>query len=128
MEQKISLDRWGIAASVFCLIHCMALPLLAFALPVVESHDHEWLHGVLLLVVIPLAIFALGSGLRRHGKRAPLALGLAGCFMLTFVFVMELCGGDLHSVETPLNILGSLSLIGAHFYNTRCSCCSSIQS
>lgn len=125
MEQKLSLDRWGMAASGFCLVHCMALPLVAMALPALESHDHEWVHGLLLLLVIPLAVFALGSGLRRHGKRLPTALGLTGCSLLVLVFLAELCGGELHSLETPANVVGSLSLIGAHFYNTRCACCAS---
>ncbi|MDF1667836.1 MAG: MerC domain-containing protein [Planctomycetota bacterium] len=128
MEQNVSLDRWGIAASGFCLVHCVALPFVAMALPALESHGHEWLHGVLLLLVIPLAIFALGTGLRRHGKRLPTVIGALGCSLLTFVFVADLCGGELHSLETPANVLGSLSLIGAHFYNTRCSCCSSLNS
>ena len=122
MAQKQSLDRWGMAASGLCLVHCSVLPLAAIALPTLGGHDHEWFHGILLVLVVPLAAYALGSGYKHHRKPWPAILGFLGCALLSFVYFAEMLHFHLHSIETPINILGSISLIGAHFLNTRCAC------
>jgi hypothetical protein len=62
-------------------------------------------------------------GYRRHGRRAVLALGLAGlALVLTGAVTHELLGGP---GETMLTVAGSLTLVGAHWGNRRaCPRCS----
>jgi hypothetical protein len=72
-------DGIAVSASLLCLVHCLALPLLAASLPALGLFvTHSLLvHALLLGVALPLGLWALARGWRRAGWW-PLALGLAG--------------------------------------------------
>ena len=109
------LDAWAVVLSTLCLIHCLALPLLAAALPLlgVWAHD-EWVHIVFVAIALPLTGFALWRAHRCQplpsALRALAALGLAG--LLTGAL-----GWPEETWETPLTVSGSLMLAGAHVWN-----------
>lgn len=109
------LDAWAVALSTLCLIHCLALPMLAAALPLlgVWAHD-EWVHIVFVAIALPLTGFALWRAHRCRplpsALRALAALGLAG--LLTGAL-----GWPEETWETPLTVSGSLMLASAHVWN-----------
>jgi hypothetical protein len=85
-------DASAVALSTLCLLHCLALPLLAALLPLFGAwSEAEWVHGVFVLIAAPLSGYALWRG-DQHGVPGERA-------------------------ETPLTVAGSLALAGAHLWN-----------
>jgi hypothetical protein len=101
--------------SALCLAHCLALPLIASALPAAGAWAHApWVHIVLIAFAAPLALLALGR--RVHGRLPPaalLALGLAGVGLLAW-------GAFGPSrTEVAVTVAGASTLVVAHLWNWR---------
>ena len=111
------LDGTAVALSGLCLVHCLALPLIVVGLPFLSGIAEGHLHAQMLIVVLPLSIFALGVGFRRHHDSRVIAAGAIGMLLLTI-------GGTIaHSqygivADRSLTVLGALTLATAHFYNS----------
>lgn len=116
-KQSDWLERAALGASVACLIHCLALPLLLAALPVLSTvlNIPESIHVWILAFAIPTSAVAFIAGRTHHGAIYPLVLGVGGLLLLAigaFVF-----GGV--PAETPVTVCGSLMLAAAHIANWR---------
>jgi hypothetical protein len=111
------IERAALSASLLCLIHCLALPLLFAALPMLSKllALPESIHIWLLAFAVPASGLALVSGRARHGALYPLAVGAAGLALLAV--------GALAVAATPaeawVTVAGSLSLAFAHVANWR---------
>lgn len=108
-------DASAIALSTLCLIHCLALPLLATALPLFGVWaEEEWAHAAFVAIAVPLTGFALWRAHRR--RRLPVAL----C-ALAALGLLGLLAGTLEwpgeAWETPVTVAGSLLLASAHAWN-----------
>lgn len=114
------LDGTAVALSALCLVHCLAFPLIIAGMPFLAGFDEGHLHAQMLIVVLPLSIFALSVGFRRHRSLRVAAAGTAGMLLLTI-------GGTIaHDhygllADRLLTILGALTLATAHFYNSALS-------
>lgn len=54
------LDAGAVALSSLCLLHCLALPLLAAALPLFGTWaEAEWVHLLFVAIALPLTGYAL---------------------------------------------------------------------
>lgn len=117
-------DYAGIAASMLCLAHCLAMPLLLAVFPLLGMGGaHHHLHDVLLLGVTVPVLLALVPGWLAHRDPAPPLLGLAG---LGALLVAVLFAGPAfgQGAETALAVLSSVLLIAAHRRNHRfCKAC-----
>ncbi len=72
-------DRIGVAASVFCAIHCAATPLLLLFAPAFgQLWAHPASHWIVALLVVPLAGVMVVHGFRRHRRIPVLAAGIVG--------------------------------------------------
>lgn len=120
-------DKLGIAGSGLCLIHCLAIPVVAGALPSlgIAFLADESVHGILAFVLIALAGLAFIPGYRRHRDRRVVMLMTSGLGLILFATWGE-AWIDLHGGgETILSITGSLLLIWAHYRNhSFCQACS----
>lgn len=108
-------DISAITLSMLCLIHCLALPLLAAALPLLGVWaEKEWVHVAFVLIAMPLTSLALWRAHRRRrlpsALRVLAALGLAG-------LAAGALGWPREAWETPITVAGSLMLAGAHVWN-----------
>ena len=112
-------DFAGMAASALCLLHCLAMPLLLAAFPLLGlAGDGEALHDALLLGATVPALLALVPGYLRHREVAAASLGLAGLGMFVLAaFLVAPRWGE--SAETAIVILGSILLFSAHLRNRR---------
>ncbi|WP_312780569.1 MerC domain-containing protein [Brevundimonas sp.] len=115
------IQTWGDAAAIglsaLCMIHCLALPLLAAALPFLGLFtDAPWVHWVFAATAAPIAAWSLSRPVS-EGRRnwTLLVLGSIGILLL-FLAAAGLPGQDS---ETPLTILGGLLLATAHSLNWR---------
>lgn len=115
MDSEVIADSFGMGASALCLVHCLALPLLAPFIPFLDSlADAEWVHVALFLMVAPTAAFALLTGFRHHREiRIPLA-GWSGVTLLALPLHEA-----FHTLDTPLSVAGGMLLIAAHLGNYR---------
>ncbi len=114
-------DDWieglAVGATIACLVHCLALPLLIAAVPILSSAlpIPEHFHLIALALAVPATAGALFAGFRRHRLAAPLIAGTVGLTLLTL--------GALHwgetPLETPVTVLGSLCIAAAHVANWR---------
>jgi hypothetical protein len=115
------LDRMGIVVSAVCLVHCLALPVVAMALPLVDLGRVDGLFHVLLLaVIVPVAIVAFAVGYAKHGSPIPLLLGALGIVSVVLSVACE----DLlpEAAGHALTVLGSVVLISGHVMNIRTPC------
>ncbi len=112
-------DYAGMAASALCLVHCLAMPLLLAAFPLLGlGGDHHALHDALLLGVSVPVLLALVPGYLKHRDPAALSLGVAGLLsFLVAVFVLGPRVGEM--AETAGAVLSSVLLLGAHVRNHR---------
>jgi multisubunit Na+/H+ antiporter MnhG subunit len=111
------LDALGLAISVVCMVHCLALPLIALLLPTLalrfdHTTDHQ-LHWLLLALAAPVSSLALWRGARRHQRWTWLKVGTAGLALMLL--------GVLHTFgeksEVAVTMLGVSLLALAHFRN-----------
>src|SRR4051812_3937505 len=90
-------DRFGISASILCVIHCLLTPFVVLFTPF-ASHflsDH-WFHILIAIIVFPVAVWALWNGYRRHHLARVLVLGGIG---LSFVVLALTLGHHQKSTE-----------------------------
>ncbi|MGB1801096.1 MAG: MerC domain-containing protein [Gammaproteobacteria bacterium] len=115
-----NLDSVAISVSVLCILHCLLTPLLLIAIPVMSSTilAEELFHKLLVALVLPVSLFALSIGCRRHRDRKVLLLGSIGLFFLVAVafFGHELLGELGEKIAT---VISGLILAVGHFRNYR---------
>lgn len=110
-------DRIGISASLLCVIHCLLTPALVIFLPFLGNFlAHGWFHTIIVLVVFPVAIWALWNGFLLHRLKRVLWLGSGGILFLASAMVV---GHDNPQNEFTLMIIAGLILATAHFINLR---------
>jgi hypothetical protein len=109
------LDAGAIALSSLCLLHCLALPLLGAALPLMGVWaEAEWVHIVFVAIAAPTTGFALWRA-HRQQPLPPMAIisATAGLILL----LAGAAGWPSHDAETPMTVAGSLLLATTHIWN-----------
>ena len=135
-------DKLSICLSVCCILHCIALPFLILLIPSVASLwiNDESVHVVLVMLAVPISLFAMGISLRKHHNYKCIALAGIGLALLVLAIFMhdisfggehtniehgndehghEGLGGIGETLETVFTVLGGLILLSAHFLNIR---------
>lgn len=117
------LDRLGIWASSLCALHCLLLPLLLPAIPLVGAtmFAAEWFEKTILIISLVVGFWALFSGFYRYHRRLyPLySLALGG-----FIYWNKDMLGEVY--EPFVVAAGALLIVAAHMINLRlCQHCKS---
>lgn len=115
------LDRIGITATSLCALHCILLPVLLPALPLLGLSflaDHAWEHIFLVITAI-LGTFALFSGFKKYHKRLyPFYLLFIG------VFIYWIKHDFSEELQPYFIILGASLIVAAHIINLKlCNSC-----
>ena len=122
-------DKLAIALSSACAIHCFFSP--AFILLTSGlfsfSFDNESVHYLILLIALPVSLYALISGFTNHKTAYLLTVGVFGLFVLLLAVALgESIMGELG--EKTFTLIGSFLVVYAHFKNHQackeldCSC------
>lgn len=147
MNMKNITDKFSICLSMCCILHCLALPVLIVLLPSISSLwiNDEIVHVYLVLLAIPISLFAMVKSLKVHNNYKCISLAVIGLLLLIAAIFMhdigsffgeqghgeekghvEEHGHDEHHgigglLEKIFTVLGALILVGAHILNLRFS-------
>jgi hypothetical protein len=119
MKSQLISDKFAMSFSAMCMIHCLFAPSLiilsysSLALTV----ESELIHKAILLLTIPISIFAISLGYKNHPNNYIIYTGIAG---LTILISALLIGESIgENAELILTIIGSLMVIACHYRNYR---------
>ncbi|WP_299765368.1 MerC domain-containing protein [uncultured Dokdonia sp.] len=113
----------GIAASSFCLVHCLATPFLfvTHAGHVHGHHSHPFWWGILDSLFIVISLFAVYWSAKNTSKNWMKYALWISWVLLSFVILNEKVG-LIHLMEEAIYV-PSLLLILLHLYNRKyCQC------
>lgn len=111
------LDGFAVTASMLCLIHCLVLPVLLIALPVLATMlvIPEAFHTIAFAIALPTSALAMASGYARHSRSGPMLLAGTGLILLGIgAFAM-----DSEAAERVVTSVGAVTLAIAHVLNWR---------
>ena len=111
-------DRFAIGVSALCIAHCLLLPILLVALPVLGQSllGSESLHVLLVYAVMPSSLFALSIGCSQHKRASFMLFGILGITLLVLGISVEILGLD-HDWEQRFTLCGALMIAFAHVGN-----------
>ena len=112
-------DIAGMMASVLCLLHCLAMPLVILAFPMLGlAHAHDTFHDTLIAAITLPVLLALVPGYLRHRDKTTLLIGCAGlALFLAAVFIVSPLLGE--HAEAAVAVLSGFMLLYAHLRNRR---------
>ena len=119
MKSQLISDKFAMSFSAMCMIHCLFAPSLiilsysSLALTV----ESELIHKAILLLTIPVSIFAISLGYKNHPNNSIIYTGIAG---LTILISALLIGESIgENAGLILTTIGSLMIIACHYRNYR---------
>jgi len=123
---QITLDRIAVYLSAICVVQCLALPVAMLFLPSLSvlPVSEELFHTLLLYIVIPVSIFAMVMGCKKHKSYNIIFYGALG---LSILLVSAIYGHDLfgESGEIAATLVGASVLSFGHIKNQKLckECC-----
>jgi len=117
---QILIDKTSISLSFLCVIHCLATPLIVIMLPSLAGlplHS-EAFHLWLVVAVLPLSIYALTLGCKKHKHRRVMVFGVMGLFVLVMTVLL---GHDRlgENWEKIFTVIGASLVALGHILNYR---------
>lgn len=119
MKSQLISDKFAMSFSAMCMIHCLFAPSLiilsysSLALTV----ESELIHKTILLLTIPVSIFAISLGYKNHPNNSIIYTGIAGLTILISALLIEESIGE--NAGLILTTIGSLMVIACHYRNYR---------
>jgi hypothetical protein len=114
------LDNISIYISGFCLIHCLAFPILSVSIPIYGIFKGNHFHEILLFSIIPISSIVLYRGFKNYKNRRIISVGVIGG-ILVFLGATVLHSQTKSIYELAITIICSLLLAFTHFNNNRIS-------
>jgi|TARA_B100001142_G_scaffold124200_1_gene126096 hypothetical protein len=100
-----------------CLIHCLFAPsliILSYS-SLALTFESELIHKAILLLTIPVSIFAISLGYKNHSNNSIIYIGIGGLTILISALLVEDNIGS--NAQTVLTMIGSLMVIFCHYRN-----------
>tara|TARA_B100001778_G_scaffold15372_1_gene11749 strand:+ start:489 stop:902 length:414 start_codon:yes stop_codon:yes gene_type:complete len=122
-------DKIAMTLSAICVVHCFFVPsfLILGAGYLSLTIDNELVHKAIVLLAIPISLFALSIGYKNHKTSSFIPMAIFGLILLILAVVLgESVLGE--TGERILTLVGSISLAYAHYKNYQtckeldCSC------
>ena len=113
-------DVSAVGLSSLCLVHCLMLPVVVSVYPatIAVTLSDEVFHLFMVLMAIPISVFALFFGCRSHKSYS---VGLTGALGIGLLFTSAFLPHELagETGELLLTVSGALSLSVSHVLNFR---------
>ena len=117
MKSQLTSDKFAMSFSAICLIHCLFAPsliILSYS-SLALTIESELIHKIILLLTVPVSIFAISLGYKNHPNNSIIYTGIAG---LTILISALLIGDSIgENAELVLTMIGSLMVIYCHYRN-----------
>ena len=117
MKSQLTSDKFAMSFSAICLIHCLFAPsliILSYS-SLALTIESELIHKIILLLTVPISIFAISLGYKNHPNNSIIYSGIAG---LTILISALLIGENIgENAELLLTMVGSLMVIYCHYRN-----------
>tara|TARA_E500000178_G_C17014165_1_gene752062 strand:- start:2281 stop:2679 length:399 start_codon:yes stop_codon:yes gene_type:complete len=117
MRSQLTSDKFAMSFSAICMIHCLFAPsliVLSYS-SLALTFESELIHKVILLITIPVSIFAISLGYKNHTNNSIILTGIAG---LTILISALLIGESIgENAELIMTIIGSMLVIACHYRN-----------
>ena len=120
ITSKFRVDGIAISLSFLCALHCLFVPSFIILAPsfLSISFDNEFIHYLILVLAVPISIFALSIGYKAHKNLSMVVIGFLGLSILLFaLFYGNILFGE--TGEKGLTLLGSIAVVLAHFRNLK---------
>ena len=119
MKSQLRSDKFAMSFSAICMVHCLFAPsliILSYS-SLALTLESELIHKAILLLTIPVSIFAISLGYKNHSNNSIIYTGIAG---LTILISALLIGESIgENAELILTTIGSLMVIACHYRNYR---------
>ncbi len=111
-------DKTAISLSMICMAHCLVLPSFLVILSgyFTLSYENELVHYLLLLIAVPVSLYALINGARNHSNITYLVSGMMGIISLIFAVTMGVELWD-ESGEIVFTSIGASLVAFSHYKN-----------
>ena len=111
-------DKTAISLSMICMVHCLVLPSFLVILSgyFTLSYENELVHYLLLLIAVPVSLYALINGARNHSNFIYLVSGITGIISLIFAVTMGVELWD-ESGEIVFTSIGASLVAFSHYKN-----------
>ncbi|MDE0454328.1 MAG: MerC domain-containing protein [Gammaproteobacteria bacterium] len=108
------MDLCAVGLSTLCVLHCVALPVLAALMPLAaQAAESELVHRLLVVAAVPVSLRVIWKTLPAAGNRLFVGGAVVGLGLLLLAAFVE----AVSSYEEPITIAGG-SLLGlAHLWN-----------
>ena len=117
MKSQLTSDKFAMSFSAICMIHCLFAPsliVLSYS-SLALTLESELIHKAILLITIPVSIFAISLGYKNHTNNSIIFTGIAG---LTILISALLIGEIIdENAELIMTIIGSILVITCHYRN-----------
>ncbi len=129
IRTQLTTDKFAMSLSMICLIHCLFAPsfIILTSAFLSFSYDNEFMHKMILLLAVPISIFALTMGYKNHKTISFLLIGILGLLILILAVLLgERMLGEYG--EKGLTLLGTIFVTYSHYKNYQvcinldCSC------
>ena len=120
LKAQMPSDRIAMGLSLACVLHCFLAPSLIVLSYGVSSFniESELIHYLIIMLTVPISIFALTLGYKNHKGVSFFVTGVIGISVLILAVIMgEDILGDVG--EKGLTLIGSIIVVYAHYGNYR---------
>ena len=120
ITNKYRVDGIAISLSFLCALHCLFVPSFIILAPsfLSISFNNEFIHYLILVLAVPISVFALSIGYKNHKNPSIFVIGFLGLSILLFaLFYGNALFGE--PGEKGMTLLGSIIVVSAHFRNLK---------
>ena len=116
ITSKFRVDGIAISLAFLCALHCLFVP--SFIILARSFLSISFIHYLILLLAVPISVFALSIGYKAHKNLSMVIIGFLGLSILLFaLFYGNILFGE--TGEKGLTLLGSIAVVLAHFRNLK---------
>ena len=122
---RSSADNWGVILSAVCALHCLMIPFIALASPILGHYlQNMAVHLLIFIILLPISFVAFVKQKKHHQKITPTILASIGLTFLALGIFLEIDHEHINQgyeiyFEEVLSIIGSFMLISAHLLNIK---------
>ena len=117
-KTQLKTDKFAATISLACAGHCVFVASFFIVTSgfIFTSIDNELIHKMILLIALPVSLYALSLGYKNHNILSFLYIGISGLLALTAAVLLgESLLGE--PGEKMMTLVGSILVCYAHFKN-----------